>query len=42
MIWFLVHWLVVALQAGGSLHLVPGVSISSGTAPLSAPWCSAS
>ena len=32
MIWFLVHWLVVALGLAAATYLVPGVSISSGTA----------
>ena len=32
MVLFLIHWLVVALGLGAAAYLVPGVTISSGTA----------
>jgi len=32
MVWFLVHWLVVALGLAVATYLVPGVSVASGSA----------
>jgi putative membrane protein len=32
MMWFLVHWLIVALGLAAAAYLVPGVTVASGTA----------